>query len=126
MMDEQGARFAVLLEDMDRKLGLLAEASASHGEKLTSLEHTLNQRIDQLDVKFVGMAIEIRTKVNELGTKVDKLETKVDKLEVFAIDAAPRLERIEHHLALNKPLPRHETTRTAPSKHHRRRPAKRT
>jgi hypothetical protein len=79
------------------------------------------------------MAIEIRTKVNELETKVDRLEEfaidaapRLERLEVFAIDAAPRLERIEHHLALNKPLPRHETTRTAPSKHHRRGPAKRT
>jgi outer membrane murein-binding lipoprotein Lpp len=147
MMDEQVTRFTVLLEDMDRKLGAVAEAVASQGERLTGLEHKLDRRIDELDVKFMGIAIEIRTKVNELGTKVDKLETKVDKLEtkvdklevfatdagprlerleVFATDAGPRLERIEDHLALNQPLPRNEPTRTTPSEQHRRKPAKRT
>jgi hypothetical protein len=140
MMDEQVTRFMVLLEDMDRKLGTVAEAVASQGEKLTRLEHKLDRRIDELDVKFMGIAIEIRTKVDKLGTKVDELGTKVDKLEVFATDAGPRLERlevfatdagprlerIEDHLALNQPLPRNEPTRTTPSKQHRRKPAKRT
>jgi phage shock protein A len=139
-MDEQENRFAVLLEDMDRKLGAVAEAVASQGEKLTGLEHKLDRRIDELDVKFMGIAIELgtkvdrletkvdglETKVDRLETKVDKLETKVDKLEVFATDAGPRLERIENHLALDKPVPRSEATRTTPSKQHRRRPAKRT
>jgi predicted nuclease with TOPRIM domain len=135
MMDEQGTRFAVLLEDMDRKLSVVAEAVVSHDKKLIDIERTLNQRMDELDVKVVGIAVEMRelkaevgklgTKVDHLEGKVDHLEGKVDHLEAFAIEAAPRLERIESHLALPQPLPRREPPRPAQSKHHRRKPTKR-
>jgi len=142
-MDEQGTHFAVLLEDMGRRLSAVAESNQAVAAALADMKHDFSRRFDEIDVKLVGMTFEMRdlkAEVSTLGGKVDKLEGKVDKLEefakdtaprlerieTFAIDAGPRLERIENHLALNKPLPRPETTRTAPSKPHRRKPAKRT
>jgi uncharacterized protein YjbJ (UPF0337 family) len=164
MMDEQGTRTAVLLEDMDRRLKAVAESTGAVAAALADLKDTFSRRFDALDVRFVGMTTDMRDLKAEVGTlgikvdrlegKVDKLEGKVDKLEAFATDAAPRLVRleafatdaaprlvrleafatdaaprlvrIETHLALPAPSPRRETTRPGPSKHHRRKPAKRT
>jgi predicted nuclease with TOPRIM domain len=143
MMDEQGTRTAVLLEDMDRRLKAVAESTGAVAAALADLKDTFSRRFDALDVRSVGMTTDMRDLKAEVGTlgikvdrlegkvdklegKVDKLEGKVDKLEAFATDAAPRLVRIETHLALPAPSPRRETTRPGPSKHHRRKPAKRT
>jgi predicted nuclease with TOPRIM domain len=170
MMDEQGTHSAVLVEDMRRQLQAVAESNRAVAEALADMKHDFGRRFDELDVKFVGMTIEmhdLKAEVGTLGGKVDKLEVavdklevavdklegkvdklegkvdkleafasdagprlvrlegKVDKLEAFATDAAPRLVRIETHLALPAPRPRRETARRGPSKHHRRKPAKR-
>ena len=155
MMDEQRTRFEVMLEDMDRNVRVLTESTRAVAAALADMRHDFTRRFDEIDLKFVGMTIEIRdlkTEVSTLGGKVDNLETRVDRLEAkvdnlavrvdrleafttdaaprlerleaFATDAAPRLARIENHLRLNKPLPFREKTRTGPSKHPRRKPAK--
>jgi len=131
-MDEQATRFAVLLEDMNRNLGVLAEAVAV----LDADSKALKTNFEGFASSFGEMTFEMRelkqtvsqvsTKVDKLEGKVDKLEGKVDKLEAFATEAGPRLVRIEAHLALPAPSSRRETTSPLPSKHHRRKPAKRT
>jgi septal ring factor EnvC (AmiA/AmiB activator) len=118
MMDDQAARFAVLLEDVDRKLGVMAEAIAVQDARWKRLE----SKFDGLESRMGEITVEIR----ELNRTVSQLVIKVDKLEGFAADAGPRLVRIEDQLSLNKPLPRRDATRAEPSKHHRRKPAKRT
>jgi chromosome segregation ATPase len=115
MMDEQGTRFAVLLEDMGRKLSVVAESNQAVAATLADMKHDFNRRFDEIDVKLVGMTIEMR----DLKAEVSRLGGKVDKLEEFAKDTAPRLERIETKLDSL-------TTRTVPSPPHRRKPAKRT
>ena len=98
MMDEQGTRVAVMMEDMDRKLGVLAESVQVVTAKLAELKDDCIRRFDHIDARFVGMSIEMRdlkTEVGTLGSKVDRLEVKVDRLEAFANDAGPRLERLE-------------------------------
>ena len=142
MMDEQGTRFEVLLEDMQRQVKAVAESNQAVATALADMKHDFSHRFDELDVKFVGMTIEMRDLKAEVGTlggkvdklevavdklegKVDKLDGKVDKLEAFATDAAPRLVRIETHLALPVLPPRRERTRLTPSKRHRRKPMKR-
>jgi hypothetical protein len=98
MMDEQGTRTAALLEDMGRNLKVVAERVEAFTASLAEMKHDVDRRFDQLDVRFVGMTIEMRdlkTEVGVLGGKVDKLEGKVDKLETFANDAGPRLQRVE-------------------------------
>ena len=156
MMDEQGTRFEVLLEDMQRQVKAVAESNQAVATALADMKHDFSHRFDELDVKFVGMTIEMRDLKAEVGTlggkvdklevavdklegkvdklevavdklegKVDKLDGKVDKLEAFATDAAPRLVRIETHLALPVIPPRRERTRLTPSKRHRRKPMKR-
>jgi predicted nuclease with TOPRIM domain len=153
MMDEQGTCFAVLLEDVDRKLGVMAEAIAAQRTD----SKTLQSNFEGLESRFSEMTFEMKelkktvsdvaTKVDRLDTfateagprlkrlegkvdrlegKVDKLEGKVDNLDTFATEAGPRLVRIETHLALPAPASRRETTSPMPSKHHRRKPAKRT
>ena len=125
MMDEQATRFAVLLEDMNRNLGVLAEAVAV----LDADSKALKTNFEGFASSFGEMTFEMRElkqTVSQVSTKVDKLEGKVDKLEAFATEAGPRLVRIEAHLALPAPSSRRETTSPLPSKHHRRKPAKRT
>ena len=135
MMDEQATRFEVLLEDMQRQVKAVAESNQAVATALAEMKHDFTRRFDQLDVRFVGMTIEMRDlkvevgtlggKVDKLEGKVDKLEGKVDKLEAFASDAGPRLVRIESHLALPAIPPRRERTKLTPSKQHRRKPMKR-
>ena len=149
MMDEQRTRFEVLVEDMGRQLSMVAESNQTLAAALADMKHDFTRRFDGVDVRLAGMTIEMRdlkAEVGTLGGKVDKLEGKVDKLEAFASDAGPRLVRlegkvdkleafasdagprlvrIETHLALPAPRPRRETTRSTPSKHHRRKPTKR-
>src|SRR5882672_5474501 len=125
MMDEQATRFAVLLEDMNRNLGVLAEAVAV----LDADSKALKTNFEGFASSFGEMTFEMRElkqTVSQVSTKVDKLEGKVDKLEAFATEAGPRLVRIEAHLALPAPSSRRETMSPLPSKHHRRKPAKRT
>jgi hypothetical protein len=136
MMDEQGTRTAVLVEDMDRRLKAVAESTGAVAAALADLKDTFSRRFDALDVKFVGMTIEIRdlkaevgtlgTEVGTLGTEVGTLGTKVDRLEAFASEAGPRLVRIETQLSLPASPPRRKPTRPTPPTHHRRKPAKRT
>lgn len=146
MMDEQGTRFAVLLEDMDRKLSVVAEAVAAQAADSRALKSNferlesrfgdmtfemgeLNKTVSQIATKvdrLEAFATDAAPRLQRLEGKVDKLEGKVDKLEAFATEAGPRLVRIETHLALPAPPSRRETTRPLPSKHHRRKPAKRT
>jgi predicted nuclease with TOPRIM domain len=139
MMDEQGTRFEVLVEDMGRQLRAVAEAVAAQAADSKALK----SNFERLDSRFGEMTFEVRElnkTVSQVATKVDRLdafatdaaprlerlESKVDKLEAFATDAGPRLVRIETHLALPAPPSRRETTRPLPSKRHRRKPAKRT
>ena len=105
MMDEQGSRFAVLLEDVGRKLSMVMESNHVLAAALADMKADSSRRFDEIDVKLVGMTIEMRDlkadvgtlggKVDKLEGKVDKLEGKVDKLEEFATDAGPRLMRLE-------------------------------
>jgi chromosome segregation ATPase len=112
MMDEQGTRFEVLLEDMKTHLSAVAESNHALAAALADMKADSSRRFDEIDVKLVGMTIEMRdlkAEVGTLGGKVDKLEAfasdagprlvrlegKVDKLEAFANDAAPRLVRLE-------------------------------
>jgi outer membrane murein-binding lipoprotein Lpp len=148
-MDEQRTRLEVMVEDLEGHVKAVAESNQAVAAALAEVKADFTRRFDELDVKFVGMAIEMRDlkaevgtlggKVDTLGGKVDKLEGKVDKLEVFAtnaaprlerleafaIDAAPRLVRIEKHLALPALPPRRARAKLTPSKHHRRKPMKR-
>jgi predicted nucleic acid-binding Zn-ribbon protein len=98
MMDEQGTRFEVLLEDMKTHLSVVAESNHALAAALADMKADSSRRFDEIDVKLVGMTIEMRdlkAEVGTLGGKVDKLEGKVDKLEAFASDAGPRLVRLE-------------------------------
>jgi phage shock protein A len=215
MMDEQGTRFEVLLEDMGRNASALADAIAAQAADSKALKSNLERldsrfgeitfemreltktvaqvatKVDRLDAfatdaaprlerlegkvdrlegkvdrlegkvdrlegkvdRLEGKVDRLEGKVDKLEGKVDRLEGKVDKLEAFASDAgprlvrleafatdaapqlerleaftlgaAPRLVRIETHLALPAVSPRKEMTRPRPSKHHRKKPAKR-
>jgi predicted nuclease with TOPRIM domain len=98
MMDEQRTRLEVMVEDLQGQVKAVAESNQAVAAALAEMKADFIRRFDELDVKFVGMTIEMRdlkAEVGTLGGKVDKLEGKVDKLEVFATDAAPRLERLE-------------------------------
>jgi predicted nuclease with TOPRIM domain len=112
MMDEQRTRLEVMVEDLQGQVKAVAESNQAVASALADMKADFTRRFDELDVKFVGMTIEMRDLKAEVGTlggkvdklegkvdklegKVDKVEGKVDKLEVFATDAAPRLERLE-------------------------------
>jgi predicted nuclease with TOPRIM domain len=142
MKDEQRTRLEVMVEDLQGQVKAVAESNQAVASALADMKADFTRRFDELDVKFVGMTIEMRdlkAEVGTLGGKVDKLEGKVDKLEVFATDAAPRLERleafaidaaprlvrIEKHLGLPALPPRRDRAKLTPSKHHRRKPMKR-
>ncbi len=143
MMDEQRTHDRALLEDMDRKLSMVAESTQAVAAMLADVKADFSRRFDELDVRFVGMTIEMRdlkAEVGTLGGKVDNLEAfakdaaprleqlegKFGHLETFAAEAGPRLVRIETHLALSALPPRRGTTKPTSSKHHRRKPTKRT
>ncbi len=157
MMDEQRTRLEVMVEDLQGQVKMVAESNQAVAAALADMRADFTRRFDELDVRFVGMQIEMRdlkAEVGTLGGKVDNLEAfakeagprlervevfaseagprlerlegKVDNLEVFASEAGPRLERIETHFALPVLPPRRETTSVTPSKHHRRKPTKRT
>lgn len=68
MMDEQATRFAVLLEDMDRKVSAVAESNQAVAAALADMKHDFGRRFDELDVKLVGMTIEMRDLKAEVGT----------------------------------------------------------
>jgi chromosome segregation ATPase len=115
MMTEELARFAVMLEDVQRNMKVMAEAHVDQRERSERNEAKLDwlvTRVDGLEMTVKVSARETRerfdkletkvdnleTKFDKLETKVDRLETKVDKLEVFASDAQGRLQKVETKL----------------------------
>jgi predicted nuclease with TOPRIM domain len=84
MMDEQGTRFTVLLEDLQGQVKAVAESNQAVAAALADMRADFSHRFEQLDVRLVGMSIEMRElkgEVGQLGGKVDKLEGRFDKLE---------------------------------------------
>ncbi len=131
-LTEMDERITRRLDDIDVKIVVLTVEVRELKTRVDQLEVRFDQleaRFDRLETRFDQLETrfdQLETRFDGLETRFDRLETRFDKLEAFAADAGPRLERIETHLKLNKPLPARDATRAEPSRHHRRKSAKRT
>ena len=125
-MPEEIARFTVLLEDIQTQVRAIADGHAGLTERMDRMDARLGRletKVDGLEVNAVAMRIEIRAlatkvEVSALATRLERVETK---LEGFAVDTRSRLERIETHVGLNRPLPLRNATRPVPPRHPRHR-----
>lgn len=111
-MDEDRARFEVLLEQIQSDFRVFGEKQNAMADQLQST----NERLDRIATKVDRLEI----KVDVIDKRVGNLETKVDKLEVFAGDAQQRLGRIEAHLQLNGSN-RRKPARAAPVRRNKKR-----
>ncbi len=69
MMNEEPAHHTVLLEDIRRRLQVIAEAVVSQTKRLVEMEDRLMRRFDVLD----AMLIEISLGLREIKTKLAKI-----------------------------------------------------
>jgi hypothetical protein len=110
-MSEEYARVAVLLEDLQTQVRLVAENQIAMGQRMDRMEtrfDVLDMNVGILTLRFDGL----EKRFDGLEKRFDGLETKFDG---FAGDTQRRLQRIETHLELNGSS-RHEGTRPAPPK----------
>jgi chromosome segregation ATPase len=98
MMTEELARFAVMLEDVQRNMKVMAEAHVDQRERSERNEAKLDglvTRVDGLEMTVKVSARETRERFDKLETKVDNLETKFDKLETKVDRLETKVDRLE-------------------------------
>jgi hypothetical protein len=102
---EQTTRLMAFTEDLERKVGVLADATASNSSKIEVTRTDFEKQIQQVDHRLMALEASVKQGFEQNDRRFEEMGKNLGGLSVELSRVAAEVSRISTHLGVQGPPP---------------------
>jgi hypothetical protein len=94
-----------LTEDLERRVGVLADATANNTKKIEVNKADFEKQIQQLDHRLMALEVSVKQGFEQVDRRFEQVDRRFGGLSVEISRVAAEVSRISTHLGVQGPPP---------------------